>query len=160
MIQRRTLMAGLFGGAAAAGLSIGTAEAAPVRRSVYNAPSLPQPSGMVFFGGCIRFESMTDGPYIHANSAHTSVGLSSVVVMADGDVRVTFDRKVPVVTGFIDEDESFAVAGISAGFSGGQGIINLRFGLNGTRLLPTDSRLWKANRNLWIGVFGLEGATV
>ncbi len=122
--------------------------------SPFNLPSLSHGPGLVFFGGCVRFETMGQ-PYIHTNDAHYSLGLSSVSIESDGDVRITFDRPVPIITGFIEEDENFSSAGILAGFSGGQGLVDIRFSdAAGIRLLPSNPKLWAKNRNLWVGFWG------
>lgn len=89
----------------------------------------------VLRGTVIRFEpgtvlstgAFTDGgPYVHANSAHRSVGVKAVKVDSAGQLVVNTDGGSPIVSTFASADETLTERGIWCGASGGSGTTNYR----------------------------------
>lgn len=84
-----------------------------------HATILPDRPGTVLRGGVIRFTD--NGPELHVNNSHQSVGIvpSSVCINADGDLEFRLDKSLPVVTLWASADETLVARNISGGISGG-----------------------------------------
>lgn len=125
-----------------------------------HATFLPDHAGVVQRGCCIRFDE--DGPYLHTNSTHQSVGIipSSLKITSIGDLEFQLDITLPVITTSISEDETLTTRGIAGGLSGGGGLCIVRFRQEG---MGHNSKLWLkdpahyaeiagSTSNIWVGI--------
>lgn len=103
---------------------------------------------------CIRMDDHAAGPTLYHNTAHYAVGIDRVEV--NGTVlKVVFagqpDPYHPIMSGWVDVDETGVQHGITAGFSGGGDYANILFAIGGSRVSVTDERLYHPQFNLWCG---------
>lgn len=118
---------------------------------------------VVVRGGCIRFDP--EGPKLHTNPMHVTVGIipSSLVIDGSGHLNFNLDVSLPVVSAKADPDETLVGRGISAGISGGVGLCVVRFKLEGRdgylNLNNADhyAKLEGSTSNLWITINSVTG---
>lgn len=120
---------------------------------------------------CIRFEPGqvhtagwfdSGGPYVHANSAHVSVGVKGVRVQDDGDLEIQTDGPMtPVLSNWCSPDETLSIRGIVGGCSVGT-LTVVRFHKSGVgRLYLNTQEHWDmiagTLANAWFGWESVAG---
>lgn len=120
------------------------------------------PGGLqVIRGGCVRFGD--DGPYLHTNSAHSSVGLvpDTLAITSDGLLHVDLDTSLPVISTGAWPDETLTARGVTAGISGGVTALNVKFYLVGHGPLYLDlpahyDKVKGSSSNVWLTVASMR----
>lgn len=110
-------------------------------------------------GGCVvRFEPRTGRPKVHSNRAHYCAGVRKVSVdRRTGLLEIELMQSRPIVSFYVEPDETLTERGVTAGGSGGVNRILVRFydtktdrplNLN----LATDRRrIAGPTSNIWVG---------
>jgi hypothetical protein len=117
---------------------------------------------VVVRGGCVRFGA--EGPYLHTNDSHQSIGIVPTLTIVSGMLHVDLDEPLPVVSVVAHPDETLTARGISAGISGGVGFVNVRFHLagHGPLYLNQPAHYEKVRgdlSNVWLTVLSLRQET-
>ncbi|WP_114202855.1 hypothetical protein [Janibacter anophelis] len=114
---------------------------------------LDSPTTTVTSGCCIRLG--TDGLYLHHNTAHAAVGVRRTFINSDGKVEILHHAPGPVVTMWVNPDETLAARGVTLGPSGGvdRTVITLAHGGRALDLTRADHYGIVAGRwsNMWVG---------
>lgn len=120
---------------------------------------------------CIRFSPgqvhsagwfSSGGLYVHANSAHVSVGVMGARVQDDGDLEILTDGPMtPILSNWCSSDETLSVRGIFGGCSVGSSTV-ARFYKDGVgRLYLNQQADWDLIAgdlsNAWFGWDTAEG---
>jgi hypothetical protein len=119
--------------------------------------------GLRFRGTCIRFENGqvhtagwfdSGGPYVHANSAHISIGVENVRVDDSGRLVIETDGMAPVVACLVSGDETLSARGIFGGASVGVDTVITFHDAGSGRLYLNQQADWDAIAgtycNVWV----------
>lgn len=105
-------------------------------------------------GGPVRL-----GPTVtaHSNTTHELVGIKNVSLVSKCRLKISLDwrKGEKVISVVVDEDETLARMGISAGASGGGTSAIIYLYKNG-RQYCANSKTFHANANVWISITSID----
>jgi len=135
--------------AAAATLTITTGAQSAVR----SLPSEDAQSRIIIRTAIIRVGP--NGPYLHTNDTHSSIGVIGVTETAACDIQITWDGRLPgekILSAQVDEDESLSREQIQAGYTGNVTTGEVKMYRNGSHVCAHSSSLDPNVANLWVQV--------
>ena len=141
-INAMTLAVVLLIGATVAGYAVNTPQSEPVMAA--------QPK-IIIRTAVIRLGTTV---YLHTNSAHGSVGITSINLSGGCDIVVSTDTQPgeKILSIDVDEDETMTRLGIAGGGSGGLGTTTIPlYNRSGSHICANNS-IFGTNANIWLTI--------